>query len=119
MPIPIHAPATCQPLEHTFRRPLAGLLVIGLHHQFECGGPRQLIGDICDQAIAGNHAEADAADQGDIARSCRLVTGEEVLQSGNFTREIQVMGSGCQAGLNERRSSGAEWSGGVEHHLDV
>jgi hypothetical protein len=67
-----------------------------------------LIGDIFHQAIAGNHAEADATDQADIACSCLLVTGEEVLQSGNFPREIQVMGSGCQAGLNERRSSGDE-----------
>jgi hypothetical protein len=77
--IPIHAPATCQHLEHAFRRALAGLLIIGFHHQFERGCPRQLIGDISDESIAGDHAEADAADHRDILLACQLVTGEEVL----------------------------------------
>src|SRR5262245_56981246 len=101
--------------QHAFRRPLAGLLVIGLHRQFERGCPWQLIGDMFDEAIAGHHAEADAADHSDVPLLCRLVTGEEVLQDGNFTRNIQVMGSGSQASLDERGSSGKEWSGGVEH----
>jgi hypothetical protein len=29
------------------------------------------------------------------------------------------MGLGCQAGLNERGSSGDEWPGGVEHRIYV
>src|SRR5436309_14722012 len=113
MPISIHTPTARQHLEHALRRPLACLLVIGFHRQFERGCPWQLIGDIFDQSIAGNHTEADATDQSDIPLSCRLVTGEEVLQGGNFARDIQVMCSGCQAGLNEWWSSGDEWSGCV------
>src|SRR4029079_14780045 len=107
------APTTCQHLEPALGRRLACLLVIGLHRQFERSRPRQLIGDVFDQSMAGDHAEAYAADQSDIPLSRCLVTGEEVLQDGNFTRDIQVMGSGSQAGLNERGSSGDEWSGCV------
>jgi MarR family transcriptional regulator, organic hydroperoxide resistance regulator len=51
VPIPIHAAAICQHLERAFRRPLACLLVIGLHRQFERGCPRQLIGDIEDGLV--------------------------------------------------------------------
>lgn len=64
-------------------------------------------------------AEAGAADQSDFPLARRLVAGEEMLQGGDFARDIQVIGSGSQAGRNERWSGGNEWPGRVEHCIDL
>ena len=70
------------------------------------------------QAIGRNHVEADAREQHDAPRFRLSVPRLNSLVDGDLAGEVEIVGAGPQAALDERLGGVLVWPGAVQHDRD-
>ena len=82
------------------------------------GRGRQAVLRFRRQAVGGDDVEPRSRQQRDAGGPRLGVARGERLQHGELAGDVQVVGAGAQASVDERRGGAREWARAVEHHGD-